>query len=166
MRSGRSHPARAGRALLVALVGVSLLVACAAPGGDTASNSTSTPPTTDTVADEPVQLRYEPGVTDVAVSTATLRCGAKPETTGYLADRPGGPACDALDAALVEPAPDRQCTQIYGGPQRLIITVPPPTPSGPTRRVEIDRSDGCGIARFDDAAALLPPGAGREDWIG
>lgn len=166
MRSGHSNPARSGRARLVALVGVALLGACAAPGGDTASSTASTPPTTGTVAAEPVQLRYEPGVPEVTVSTATLRCGAEPETTGYLAARPAGPACEALDAALVEPAPDQQCTQIYGGPQRLIITVPPPTPSGPTRRVEIDRSDGCAITRFDAAGALLPPGAGREDWIG
>lgn len=166
MRPARGSAPVAVRAILVAGFGTIALVACSRPDRSDTPRPTTSPPTTRTATGEAVQLQYEPGVADIPATTATLRCDADPEATGYLAGRPVGPACEALVVALVERPPGQPCSSIYGGPQRLIITVPPPTPSGPVRLVEIERTDGCEIARFDAARALLPPGAGREDWTG
>ena len=75
-----------------------------------------------------------------------VRCNADAQTRGcrVLRRLPRG--------ALAQPDPGAVCTQVYGGPQTARV-------HGRLRgrRVDVrfDRTDGCGIDRWDRAAPLL-----------
>lgn len=58
-------------------------------------------------------------------------------------DDPG--VCAAVRAVLAE-QDDRACTQIYGGPERILVEG---TLDGRRVDLEITRRDGCEIARYD-----------------
>lgn len=82
-----------------------------------------------------------------------------PDTSG-----PDAGACAALagDHHLLELPAHRACTELYGGPEQAHITG---TLDGAKVDETLTRTDGCQIARYTDAAALLPvgvttPGAG------
>ena len=70
------------------------------------------------------------------MDTITLDCG------------PGDARCDHVVALLPDlaPRPGEACTQIYGGPERRIVEG---TVAGRTIRLEVTRTDGCQIARYD-----------------
>ena len=59
-----------------------------------------------------------------------------------------GGACDRVIAILprLAPDPDEACTQIFGGPERRVVTG---VVDGLAVGVEITRADGCQIARYD-----------------
>jgi hypothetical protein len=81
-----------------------------------------------------------------SASTLRLTCGERTRTTG----------CRALRRlpreAIAAPDPTEICTQMYGGPETARITG-----RIDGRRVDatFDRTDGCGIARWELAAPLL-----------
>ena len=52
----------------------------------------------------------------------------------------------------LRPKPDEVCTQIYGGPERIAVRG---TVDGTPVRVEVTRTDGCEIARYDLLDAAL-----------
>ncbi len=69
--------------------------------------------------------------------------------------------CDASDGACarvvavlprLRPEPDEACTQIYGGPERMVVEG---TLDGDPYRIEVSRTDGCQIARYDLLADAL-----------
>ncbi len=81
--------------------------------------------------------------------------------------------CAGADAAVCErvvallpdlaPAEGEVCTQIYGGPERIEVRG---TVNGAPVRVEVTRTNGCEIARYDELEAALrrlsaPVSAGR-----
>jgi len=53
-----------------------------------------------------------------------------------------------------QPAKDRMCTQIYGGPQTARVTG---TIDGERVDRRFTRTNGCEVADFERAAALLQP---------
>ncbi len=59
-----------------------------------------------------------------------------------------GGSCDRVVAMLprLTPRGEEICTQIYGGPERRVVTG---TVEGRAVRVAITRVDGCQIARYD-----------------
>ena len=93
-------------------------------------------------------------------STWTLTC-ADGEAGGTLPT--AAEACAQLAAvgsqALAEPAADRMCTEIYGGPQTATITG---SFAGAPVDLALSRANGCEIGRWDELAALLGP-AGDPD---
>lgn len=94
---------------------------------------------------------------------AEIACGAgPPRATGYLS----GAAEEACRQArrlgpwlATEPDEDRICTQVYGGPQEASIQG-----SVGGRRIDrrLGRANGCQIADWARAAALLEPVRGAE----
>ena len=103
-----------------------------------------------------ISVEERPGET----RSARLECrGERALASGFLAGDPAS-ACRAARrlAPLLadEPDPDRICTQVYGGPQTARLT-------GRVGGRQVDRrlarTDGCEIAEWDRAAALLggPP---------
>ena len=73
---------------------------------------------------------------DRPVATRRLDCAAQ-----------DGP-CARIAALLPRLRPDPQeiCTEVYGGPQRLVVEG---TRAGSPVRVEVTRVNGCEIARYD-----------------
>ncbi len=76
---------------------------------------------------------------------------------------PGGAVVERACAALADPevidalrppSADRVCTEIYGGPEVATITG---TVAGAPVDAHVDRTNGCGIARWDVLAPILPP---------
>ncbi len=116
------HGRAAYRALALALAVLSL-AACG--GGD--DDEPSAPET---------QLTVREFDGEALTRTIPLDCAA-----------PGG-ACDRVIALLPELAPDpgEACTQIFGGPERRVVTG---VVDGLAVAVEITRADGCQIARYD-----------------
>jgi hypothetical protein len=55
----------------------------------------------------------------------------------------------------LRPEPDEVCTQIYGGPERIVVTG---TVDGEPVRAEVTRQNGCEIARYDLLAEALAAG--------
>ena len=73
-------------------------------------------------------------------------------------------ACGADDVVCAEvvallprlrPEPDEVCTQIYGGPERILVTG---TVAGEPVSAEVTRANGCEIARYDLLAEALGAG--------
>jgi hypothetical protein len=63
------------------------------------------------------------------------------------------PEIDALDPKVFEPTPgDMACTQQYGGPETATVTG---TFKGEQVDATFSRENGCEIARWEDARALL-----------
>ena len=124
----------------------------------------------------------QPGETpDVLVPAATDLTVLHDEGDGLpvewtlSCDAPGGPqgdhpdpsgACE--DLAAVPPgedpfAPlpdDAVCTEQYGGPQTAAVTG---SWRGGQVDATLDRTDGCGISRWDAVGRLLPGGGGVRD---
>jgi hypothetical protein len=63
-------------------------------------------------------------------------------------------ACAEVVALLprLRPEPDEICTQIYGGPQRIVVTG---TVQGDPVTAEVTRVNGCEIDRYDRLAEAL-----------
>lgn len=66
----------------------------------------------------------------------------------------GDQRCARVVALLPElrPDPDEVCTQIYGGPERMIVEG---VVGGEPVRAEVTRTDGCEIARYDRLSAAI-----------
>ncbi len=153
-----TSPARTA-ALAGLLLSTALLAGCAG-GDDTAvpgAGGTSTPTPPGAVPVSPrgapagqLSVDYRPS-TDAPVQVLTLSC-APP---GGTVPDPGS-ACRSL-AALPAPfaasSPPIACTELYGGPQTARITG---TWQGRPVDTTVDRTDGCGIARWDSLTGLLP----------
>lgn len=105
-----------------------------------------------------VEVRPTPGAT---ARRATLTCDGSPAATGFITDTRA--ACelvtdnDKARARLVGGAPAKQvCTQLYGGPQRALVTG---RIAGRPVDVTVTRADGCGVADWSLLQPLLgPPG--------
>ena len=105
-----------------------------------------------------VNLRLVHRDDDGVQGRATLTCDSTTQrATGFLAGRGAGRLCRRayrLERFLGRPpAGDRACTEIYGGPDRVRVR-------GNVAGTEVDRlfarRDGCEIADWDRASALLP----------
>lgn len=70
---------------------------------------------------------------------------------------PARRACAAVVALLprLRPAADQVCAQIYGGPARLVVEG---VVDGRPVAVEVTRTDGCQIDRYDRLEAALAGG--------
>jgi hypothetical protein len=141
--------------LLLPLVAVLALAACAAqPGnaaGDATGSSNSAAGGNSTRAENDLVVELDRG-DGSAVERYTLTCGDTAD-----GDHPASQeACDHL-AAMEDPfAPlsaDKICAQVYDGPQTAYVT-------GRWRGEPVDlhlaRNDGCRIAQWDGLGPLLP----------
>jgi len=74
--------------------------------------------------------------------------GERLVTTTTLPCTPADARCAKVLALLprLRPVPDEVCIQIYGGPERLVVEG---TAEGAPVRIEVTRTDGCQIARYD-----------------
>ncbi len=104
--------------------------------------------------DAPAASAPSPDVTRLTVT----------EFDGDRVVRTTGLACGADDAVCAEvvallprlrPEPDEVCTQIYGGPERIVVTG---TVDGDRVRAEVTRTNGCEIARYDLLTKALAAG--------
>ncbi|HTI34272.1 MAG TPA: hypothetical protein VL422_11385 [Miltoncostaea sp.] len=79
------------------------------------------------------------------VRTTTLGCGADDVV------------CAEVVALLpgLRPDPGEVCTQIYGGPERIVVEG---TVDGDPVRREVTRANGCEIARYDRLEKALAAG--------
>jgi hypothetical protein len=101
-------------------------------------------------------IRIWPDGKDGPVKTYTLTC----DPAGGTLPDPAG-ACSAIrDSATLfaGPAPDEICTQQYGGPQ--VAQVDGRMLDDIAVSASFSRTNGCELARWDAAAALLPLPAG------
>lgn len=80
--------------------------------------------------------------------------GAPRRSEHACADAPG--LCATVRALRDEPRPDA-CTEVYGGPQRIVVDG---TLDGRPARLVVTRRDGCEIARYDRLAAALEDAGG------
>ena len=82
---------------------------------------------------------------DRLVRTTTLACGADDVV------------CAEVVALLprLRPEPGEICTQIYGGPERIVVEG---TVDGAPVRREVTRNNGCEIARYDALEKALAAG--------
>ena len=130
------------RILAALLLGCLVLAACgeddsepAAPGGGETSS----------FADLTVTVDRD-GEGGKAERTATVRCAA-PEDSAACRE------LAALDPEVFEPTPgDVACTLQYGGPETATVKG---TLRGEPVDAELSRANGCEIARWEDASALL-----------
>lgn len=148
-----------------AFAAAGLLAGC---GGDdtadvasTAGTSTSTSTGGQGIAAPFAELTIEIGTADApAQTTATLQCGEGVTGTGLLETQDAAAAaCHAISSSqdvkdlLLGRTPEPQaCTEIYGGPDvaRIFGFV-----DGEPVDATIDRTNGCGIARWDLLVALV-----------
>ena len=77
--------------------------------------------------------------------------------TTELACGDGDVACAEVVALLprLRAAPDEVCTQVYGGPERLVVEG---TVEGDPVRAEVTRANGCEIDRYDLLREALAAG--------
>lgn len=121
----------------------------------------------------PSALPSGPGKGNAELAISVVPDEGKPAVNYTLVCQDGAPsaesqhpsadaACAALkaNASLLSPlpeSPDRACTQQYGGPQKATV-------SGIVDGVPVDaafsRTDGCEIAAWDAAKAVLGPAGG------
>ena len=122
-KGGIRHGRGAYRALVLALV-ASALVGCS--GGESGSSAPGAPP----------RLVVSDFDGELLLRTTTLDCAVR------------GGSCDRVVALLPRLAPSGEeiCTQIYGGPERRVVTG---TLEGRAVRIAITRVDGCQIERYD-----------------
>ena len=147
------------RARLSALglaLGLALAVAVLAGCGDDeepASQTASTPR-----GEIELSIRFEDGAGNTKTATLTCRTDLQ-RAGGYLRDAaPASELCAAVrsieELLTTEPDKQRVCSQIYGGPETARVT-------GTIDGVEVDRrftrTNGCEIADYRRAGALLPP---------
>ena len=148
---------------------LALLLALAALGGcgdeddEPAAPATTstpvTPPTTSTPADGiELSIRYDDGAGRAQSATLTCRGGVQ-RAGGFLERKTTASGLCAEARSLAEllttqPDEDRVCTQLYGGPETARVTG---TIDGKTVDRRFTRTNGCEIADFMRAAALLQP---------
>jgi len=103
-----------------------------------------------------VKLAFRIDDGEGAVRRAKLTCRDETATaTGYLKRAPARHCRRAFKLArflAARPAPDRVCTQVYGGPETARVTG-----RAGDRAVDrrFHRADGCGIADWDRMGSLL-----------
>ena len=129
------------RRLASALAAAALVPALAAAGGDDSVSLT-------------VTFSREPGSRQVA----HLRCTASSaRADGFLRAVGARRACATarrIAAFLASrPDPNRACSQIFGGPERALVTG---TIGGRRVRRAFSRTDGCKVADWRRAMPLLP----------
>lgn len=144
----------AGLALALGLV-----VAAVGGCGDTEDEPFARPGTSVPRGDGiELSIRYDDGEGNEELALLSCRSGAR-RAGGFLKDKaPVGELCDQArslsELLTTQPEKQRACTQIYGGPQTAHVT-------GTIDGVKVDRrftrTNGCEIADFDRAAALLRP---------
>jgi hypothetical protein len=132
------------------LVAAALLAALAAGGVGAALTAAAAP--------ESVRLTVTFSRGHGASRIAHLRCTAtRASADGFL--KAAGPARACARARAIvdllagKPAGRRACTQIYGGPERALVTG---RIGARTVRRGFTRKDGCGIADWRRAMPLLP----------
>jgi hypothetical protein len=139
--------------VLIVVVLLALASAASGPRADGGGESRREPRTAASVV---LSIAFDDGAG--ARQRATLRCaGGHAAAGGYLSTRGARPLCARareLRSLLARgPVLDRPCTQIYGGPQVARV-------SGRIagRRIDrrLTRRNGCEIADWDRAVALLP----------
>lgn len=164
----RAAVAAGGRVALVVALGLAL--AALGGCGDADDDEPAAPPTASTPAPPPttstpagaieLSIRYDDGAGQR--DTATLTCGAgagAPRAGGFLDGKaPAGELCAkarSLRSLLTtQPDKERVCTQIYGGPETARVTG---TLDGEKVDRRFTRTNGCELAEFDEASALLQP---------
>jgi hypothetical protein len=142
------------RAPRLGVLSAVLIAACLLPAAAHAAG-------TGTASAAGLALRFS--VTEAPSATpqpATLTClGTWANATGYLREAPEEGCQQAhqlADLLLNAPAPDRVCTQIYGGPQ--IATVQG-TINGRWIHRALSRTNGCELADWEQMGPLLAPKA-------
>jgi hypothetical protein len=132
---------------LVALVVAALAVAAVACGDDSSSGDSQT-----------VNLKVRVADGNGNVAEATLDCdGSSAKGGGFLEDGAEQHCRDALamqKLLTTQPAQDRVCTQLYGGPQTARITG---TLGAQDVARSLKRTNGCEIEDWKQANALLAP---------
>jgi len=143
---------------IACLVGVALILVASTMAGDDEAER-ARPVAAGKAPRVSLRIAYAAGE---VTRRGSLRCaGAKATPRGFLADRDGVRLCRRARrlAEFLAGPPDRTraCTEIFGGPDTARVT-------GRIGRADIDRrfsrSDGCEIADWDRAQALLPEPAG------
>jgi hypothetical protein len=132
---------------LVALVVAALAVAGGGCGDDSSSGDSQT-----------VNLKVRVADGNGQVAEATLECGDGSAKGGGFLENGADQHCrDALameKLLTTQPASDRVCTQLYGGPQTARITG---TFGAQDVARSLKRTNGCEIEDWKQADALLAP---------
>ncbi len=153
----------------LALTTLVLLAACGGSGGaatvepSNTGSSTSGSSPSGTQTESAAAGTGAPPDTELSISTSTSPEGAADQMTYLLTcdpaggDHPDSAAACAVVAelgaeAFAPPPKDQQCTQQYGGPQTASVTG---VVDGVPVQTTLDRTDGCGIARWDALATVL-----------
>lgn len=89
----------------------------------------------------------EPAAAENALTVREFDGETLTRTTPLDCGESGG-ACERVIDILprLAPDPDEACTQIYGGPERRVVTG---VVDGLAVGVEVSRTDGCQMARYD-----------------
>ena len=155
--SARRAPRLAVAALLAVAAAASAAVASAGDGGGT-SPAASLGATPAAGSAEPVSLTVTFSRRPGARSVAHLRCrGSRATAGGFLRAVGARRACAharGVSGLLTSgPDPHRACTEIFGGPERALVT----GRIGDRRvRRSFKRTDGCEVADWRRAMPLLP----------
>jgi hypothetical protein len=151
------RPRRPARHLVLLAVACAVLASC---GDDDGNGAEPTVAPGGPSANAELEVRYEHASAGVD-QTYTITCtDASSEVSGDAVEVDADAACDALgEPAVVErltqgPPQDQVCTEIYGGDDTA--TIAGTIGDQPVDTVA-DRSNGCGIATWDELlAAILP----------
>jgi hypothetical protein len=143
----------AGRVLILVAL---LALASAPPGASAADARGESRREAGTAAAVVLSVAFDDGTG--ARQRATLRCGTgRRQAAGFLSPRDPRRLCAAarrLRPLLARgPVLDRPCTQIYGGPQAARVRG---RIGGRSIDRRLTRRNGCEIADWDRARALLP----------
>lgn len=175
MRTARTTLAITALMLLAACGGVGDTATVDPGSSESGSSESTTESTTEPGApgspSESASTPPDPAPTELSITTSLSAEAAATEQRSYLltCDPPGGDHPDPAAAcaviaelgaeAFTPPPKDQQCTQQYGGPQTASVTG---VVDGVAVQTTIDRTDGCGIARWDALAPVLaaPVGGG------
>jgi hypothetical protein len=137
------------------IAAVAAAVTCAAAGPDAVATREALPsPAESAAARVSLTVTYDNGRGRRAV--AHLRCGRRTTADGFLADDRRRACRHARrHAAFLDSRPpaNRQCIQIYGGPQTARVRG---TIGSRTINRRFTRRDGCEIADWDRAVPLVP----------
>jgi len=147
-----------GGGLWAGLLLVLVLAALAGCGEDEGEPEAAPPTTSTPTGGIELSIRYDDG--EGKRETAILTCGAGVQRAGGFLNgkAPVSELCAtarSLSKLLTtQPAKDRMCTQIYGGPQTARVTG---TIDGTAVDRRFTRTNGCELADFSAAEALLRP---------
>jgi len=153
MRHARGGGLWAGLLVLLALAALAGCGEDEDEPGAAAPQSTSTP-----AGGVELSIRYDDG--DGRRETAILTCRANVQRAGGFLNgkAPVSELCaqarSLSELLTTQPAKGRMCTQIYGGPQTARVTG---TIDGEKVDRRFTRTNGCELADFERAAALLQP---------